>query len=228
MHQPTNELPNKASEVDFTILPTSSISTGKSQPVVPNRYRWRSSFWRVRPLLGLIAIIMLILCMLVSLVILEASNGDVTSKWSIQPTVYLAGTTAISNAALQCALAQAAPISWWYKALRGSTIKDLELDWAAGQSFPRAFVKSFKYRRMVKLFGFASLATALVLIDGPLLQRSSSVRRATTVDIVPMNVSLAPQLPPGFSVKLPEGCSELGCLHRPQWKSSKLTLGKNQ
>src|ERR1700761_2852732 len=105
-------------------------------------------------------------------------------------------STAISNAALQCALSQAAPISWWYKALRGSTVKDLELDWVAGQGFLRAFIKSFKYRRMVNLFSIASLATAIVLIDGPLLQRSSSVRRATTVDIIPMNVSLAPQLPP--------------------------------
>ena len=46
--------------------------------------------------------------------------------------VYLAIATAISNAALQCALAEAAPVSWWYKALQGSTVKDLELDWEAG------------------------------------------------------------------------------------------------
>ena len=50
---------------------------------------------------------------------------------------------------------------------------------------------------MLSLFSIASFATAFVLIDGPLLQRSSSVKRVTTVDNVPMNISLAPQLPEG-------------------------------
>jgi hypothetical protein len=118
----------------------------------------------------MLAITVTILSLMFSSLILITSNGEPTATWKIQPTVYLAIATAISNASLQCALTIAAPVSWLYKALRGSTVEDLEIDWEAGQSFVRAFIKSRKYKRAFGLLGIASLATALVLIDGPLLQ----------------------------------------------------------
>ncbi len=80
---------------------------------------------------------------------------------------------------------------------------DLELDWKAGQSFPRALISSIRYRRMFSLFSMASLATSLVLIDGPLLQRSSSVKRVITTDNVHLNMSVATQFPEGFSAYAP-------------------------
>lgn len=120
------------SALPVAISPTTTNPSESGVSVLPRRYRWRPTFWRVRPLLGVVALLTAITCLLLSLAILKASNGDPTYNWSFQPTVYLAIATAISNAALQCALSQAAPISWWYKALRGSTVKDLELDWEAG------------------------------------------------------------------------------------------------
>ena len=83
--------------------------------------------------------------------------------------------------------------------LKGCTLRDLELDYEAGESFPRAFIKSIRARRTFSVFSIASLATAVVLIDGPLLQPASSVSQATTAPTVMLNVSLAPQLPSGFS-----------------------------
>jgi hypothetical protein len=179
------------------ILPAKTATSEMDQSVHPKLYRWRPTFWRARPLLGALSLLITISCLIASFIILKISHGDITNKWTFQPAVYLAVATAISNTALQCALSLAAPISWWYKALRGTTIKDLEIDWEAGQAFPRAFIKSFKYRRMVSLFSIASFATALVLIDGPILQKSSSVQRTTINDIVPFNISIAPQLPAG-------------------------------
>ena len=90
---------------------------------------WRPSFFKIRPLLGLAALGLTILCLFVSLAVLLGSHGQSEASWYFQPTVYLAITTALSNTALNCALAQAAPVSWWHKALRGSTIRDLELEW---------------------------------------------------------------------------------------------------
>lgn len=191
--------------VNSATSPISPLWSGAEQygPILPKRYRWRPTFWRIQPLIGMLALVLTIICLLVSFAILQASHGHATINWDFQPTVYLAIATAVSNTALSCALALAAPISWWYKALRGSTVMDLELDWKAGQSFPRALISSIRYRRMFSLFSMASLATSLVLIDGPLLQRSSSVKRVITTDNVHLNMSVATQFPEGFSAYAP-------------------------
>lgn len=186
-----------ATATTLPLSPTTTLTSEDAHNALPRLYRWRPTFWRARPLLGVLFLLITICCLIASLVILNISDGDNADKWTFQPAVYLAIATAMSNTALQCALSQAAPISWWYKALRGSLVKDLELDWEAGQGFPRAFIKSFRYRRMVSLFSIASFATAFVLIDGPILQKSSSVQRATINDRIPLNISLAPQLPTG-------------------------------
>ena len=194
-----------AASCPTTISVTSPTSpwvqnNGTDEIELPKRYRWRPTFWRIRPLLGMVSIAVTIISLLVSLAILEASDGVATADWYFQPTVYLAIATACSNGGLQCALALAAPISWWYKAVRGSTIKDLELDWQAGQCYPRAFLNSIRYRRMVGWLSIASLAASLVLIDGPLLQRASSVHSALVFDEIPLNLSVVTQLPAGFSL----------------------------
>ena len=202
MITPTIDQGNEPTQKAGTVAVERLSDTQETSPPPPPSYRWRPSIWRIRPVLGLFALAVAILCMLVSLAILSASNGETVVNWYFPPTVYLAIATAVSNTALQCALALASPISWWYKALRGSSIKELEIDYEAGQSFPRAFAKSMKYRQYPSLFGIASLATALVLVDGPLLQRSSLVARATVQQNATLNISLAPELPPGFSAKL--------------------------
>ena len=66
-------------------------------------------------------------------------------------------------------------------------------------------MKSVKYGRRFSLSSMASLATALVLIDGPLLQRASSVKRPLTVDEISLDLSVATQLPEGFSARKIEG-----------------------
>ena len=97
---------------------------------------WKPSLFRIRPFVGLAALTITIVCLFASLGILLGSRGEPVSAWYFPPSVYLAIATAISNTALSAALAQAAPIRWWYKAYKGSTIRDLELEWEAGQSFP--------------------------------------------------------------------------------------------
>ena len=86
-------------------------------------YAWRPTIYRIRPFIGLAALLCTILCLFWSLGILIGPNGAPTKSWVYQPTVYLAIATAISNMSLQCALVQAIPISWWNKALKGSTIE---------------------------------------------------------------------------------------------------------
>lgn len=96
-----------------------SVKTETSDDDPERGYKWHPSVFRIRPFIGIAALVCTILCMFWSLGILIGSNGAPTETWYFQPTVYLAIATAISNMALQCALTQAAPISWWYKALNG-------------------------------------------------------------------------------------------------------------
>ena len=83
--------------------------------------------------------------------------------------------------------------------MSGSTVRDLELQWEAGQSFPRAIIRSLKQGRHLNLLTFAGILVALVVIDGPLLQRASTVQLATLNQPVTMDVELSPELPHGFS-----------------------------
>jgi hypothetical protein len=145
------------------------------------------------------ALLVAVVCLFVSLGIILGSKGAPVDSWYFQPTVYLTIATAVSNTALNAALAQAAPISWWYKACKGSTIRDLELEWEAGQSFPRAIYRSLKQGRYFNLLTISSMVVALVVVDGPLLQRSFSVHSATVNRAIVQKISIAPELPTGFS-----------------------------
>jgi hypothetical protein len=150
-------------------------------------------------LIGIAALFVAVVCLFASLGVLLGSRDAPVDSLYFQPTVYLAIATAMSNTALNAALAQAAPISWWYKACKGSTIQDLELEWEAGQSFPRAIYRSLRQGRYFNLLTISSMIVALVVVDGPLLQRSSSVHSATVNRAIVQNISIAPELPTGFS-----------------------------
>ena len=160
---------------------------------------WQPSLFRIRPFVGLAALSIAVACLFASLGVLLGSRGEPVSAWYFAPSVYLAVATAVSNTALSAALAQAAPIRWWYKACKGSTVRDLELDWEAGQSFPRAIIRGLQQGRYFNLLTLSSLVVALVVVDGPLLQRASSVHSATVNYGIVQNISITPELPTGFS-----------------------------
>ena len=82
--------------------------------------------------------------------------------------------------------------------MKGNTIKGLELEWEAGQSFMRAIIRSVKNRQIWSLLTTAGLAVALVVIDGPLLQRASSVKLTTISRNITLDIGISPELPTGF------------------------------
>ncbi|KAK3640138.1 hypothetical protein LTR56_005550 [Elasticomyces elasticus] len=161
----------------------------RSEPV------WHSSSLEVRPLLGLTALAFAIGCMLVSLAVLLASNNQAIKTWAVQPTVYLAIAAALANAALGIARYNAVPICWWHTVTRGSTIADLERQWEVGHSL----VLALRHHRRMGFTGFATVLVAIMIIDGPLLQRSVTVRLTTTTDQVTLALNLAQEVPTGFS-----------------------------
>jgi hypothetical protein len=163
--------------------------------------RAHSPWLQPRPLLGLFALLLAATCALFSLAVLLASKDQPVSRWPVQPTVYLAIASAVSNTAIGFAHTQAVPIAWWYEATKGSTLERLELQWRA--SFLVSHAVRSAHRTTV--ISAATLLVALMIIDGPLLQRASSVVVATQSKAMSLSTLLTPELPTGFSGQiLPE------------------------
>lgn len=84
-------------------------------------------------------------------------------------------TTAI-NQLLRVAFRQGAVIFWWNRAISGSTIEDLHYEWNYANDLRSTI--SLK-KRPFSLVNGAALAIAALMVNGPLLQRASTVITAT-------------------------------------------------
>jgi hypothetical protein len=130
------------------------------------------------------------------LAILLVSNNQPVANWPIQPTVYLAIVTAVANSALALARAQAVPVSWWYRASRGASVPALESHWHITNTLGGAL-----FYGKLSLLTAACIATSFAIVDGPLLQRASTVQLATVTNNITLYLTLLPELPTGFSGK---------------------------
>ncbi|MCJ1434999.1 hypothetical protein MMC27_004369 [Xylographa pallens] len=184
------------------------------QPLASDAAPWLPGILRHVPWLGFTALGISASMMAVTVAILVTSNRSPVTNWSIQPTVYLAVATAVANFTLQLAFANGVTISWWYKALQGGTISDLHHYWSFGtllcaltrvanltctSAVGNGFISIFTAGRSFNKIAFAAVCVALAVIDGPLLQRASTIiSRDVTVPIT-LNVSIAQQLPKGYT-----------------------------
>ena len=157
--------------------------------------RYKRSFLRKGPLLGLTAVLFTLLTIPASLLVLLMSNGREVISWKIQPTVYLAILTAIGNSAIRLAATQGAMVVWWSHAVRGTTYLQLHYDWKMSSG---AF-GAISAGRRTNLIAIASLCAALVVVDGPLLQRASSVSLKVPATPVELQALLVPEIPAHFT-----------------------------
>jgi hypothetical protein len=129
--------------------------------------------------------------------VLVAANQSPVSQWRITPSVVLAILIAVVNASMSFVLAEAVNYRWWFEAVDGSsTLADLERVWMYGTSFGSALMSG----RHVNLVALASVAVTILAIDGPLLQRAiSTIEKDVHVSQSPVNVTLADQIPLGYS-----------------------------
>ncbi|KAF7193218.1 hypothetical protein HII31_05444 [Pseudocercospora fuligena] len=146
---------------------------------------WEPTFLRPLPLIGIGALLASVCCLFASLGILIASDGQATEKWHPwSPSVFLAISSAFVNRATQFALVQAIPIAWWYKAYNGATLR---------------FFRAMKNARHEWGMAIAMTFCTLVVIDGPFLQKSSSVVAKQQTRPVKLNFPITPEMPSGFS-----------------------------
>ncbi|KAK3723539.1 hypothetical protein LTR37_001791 [Vermiconidia calcicola] len=153
-------------------------------------HQWRRSMFRIGSLAGLAALAFAFLQIFASYAILAASDGQTVESWSYQPNVFLAILTAISNKALAFAAVQGTVVTFWLRALKGTSLAQLHRDWAFGLHVYKAILAG----RSFSLLALACICVTLVAIDGPLLQRASTVRPEVSGEPIVLRVSIAPQV----------------------------------
>ncbi|RAH84574.1 hypothetical protein BO86DRAFT_441396 [Aspergillus japonicus CBS 114.51] len=156
---------------------------------------WQTGAWKRLPYLGLLSLLGVLLCIGFNIAILLTCNGQSVSKWSVQPSVLLAISAALSNGLLKFAMAEGAAISWWLRAIDGCTVDDLHCYW----SFPNSLYDAARNIRVANLLTFASVASVLVAVDSPLYQRALTIVTDTVAHQTPLSVKIARQIPEGYT-----------------------------
>ncbi|KAK5689818.1 hypothetical protein LTR97_012577 [Elasticomyces elasticus] len=187
----TIEVIDEKSTTSISVTSSAPRESAKSSSIGTRLSRWAQP----RPITGLLTLLVVFGCVLFTAAILIASNKRPVDKWIIQPTVYLAIATAVANSALSYAFTQAAVVAWFYRASKGTTILGLERTWEASYSVVHAISQG----RNTSLVAIAAILVALMIVDGPLLQRSSTVVVATQSNMMTVNFTLTPEVPKGLS-----------------------------
>lgn len=138
---------------------------------------WKPGFWARLPWAGLLSILGAVIATAATIAVLTSSNGKPTSEWPterfpIQPAVILAILTTVANALISWALYDGVVIAWWTKMLRGASLKECHNYWEHGSSAWNAFLAGRDFNKIAN----ACLLAFLVFVDGPLLQRASSIQ----------------------------------------------------
>ncbi|CZR51353.1 uncharacterized protein PAC_01228 [Phialocephala subalpina] len=158
-------------------------------------FQWLPGLWTHIPIPGILAIIGALICVAGTIAVLVRSDGMPVTHWTLSPTVYIALMTTGTNMLTRFAFHEGNKISWWYRATRGGTLRDLHTRWESGDGFWGALGAG----RNFNLVSLASLAATFIVIDQPLIQRASTIVPATSVGFVNVTASIAPEIPYGYT-----------------------------
>ena len=159
-------------------------------PRRPTYRSWRHRSLRPGPLSGILSLLLSIGSIFASLGVLAGSNHAPTKSWTTPPSTYLAICTAVANLAIRYACIQGVIIAWWSRALRGSILAKLHYDWCSGTTLKDALTSGSH----MGWLGLACISSTLVFVDGPLIQRASTTSLVPVNQIVPLNITMAPEI----------------------------------
>lgn len=136
----------------------------------------RDSLWRILPWTGIGSLILAFCCGIAALVIGIVSNGLPLNSWTLstgplQPSVLLSFVATFANAFLRVAFVDGVTVQWWLQAHHGLSVEELCALYIHGYTTKGLSRMLSRFSRVT----FAAFAMILLLADGPLLQRASSV-----------------------------------------------------
>ncbi|KAM0257180.1 hypothetical protein ACHAQJ_004541 [Trichoderma viride] len=198
---PTEHNPKATSPLvdEVSDSPAQTLLHGKHEMISPGQQKqgtqWSPGMLKQFPYRGVLALIGCVLCIAASVVILMTSDGQPVTDWSISPAVYLAFLTTVLNALARFAFSEGYKISWWSAAIRGTTVSHLHRYWAGGDSVLSVVLPG----RGFGIVSLAKLATTLIAIDQPLIQRASSIVPRQLTTSVTVTAPIAPEIPYGYT-----------------------------
>ncbi|KAI5812855.1 hypothetical protein BZA77DRAFT_390373 [Pyronema omphalodes] len=157
-----------------------------------------------QPLRATVALLLASASAVASIVILLSSNNQPVDEWfghRSSPTVMLAVCAVVANISVQYALSEGLSIQWWLQAAPNrrniSSYKRLRDIYEQGTSVWVAVWGGLRLKS--NRAGFACVASVIVALNGPLLQRASKVESVLYTTDVDIMTNLAAEAPFGFS-----------------------------
>ncbi|KAL3464544.1 hypothetical protein BJX64DRAFT_286352 [Aspergillus heterothallicus] len=147
-----------------------------NQAVDTQAIAWEPGVWRRAPWKSFFSIIAFMICIGALVAILFNSNGKAVDSWPrssmpISVSVLLSLIVGIANVCLTIALNQGYTVSWWLKAMQGAELRRLQFDLGIQHDISALLGRG----RTVNKFALAAIISLIVsIIDGPLIQRSST------------------------------------------------------
>ena len=139
------------------------------------------------------ALLLALLCGVAIVVVLIKADDLPLEGWrvsghDVQPTVLISIFATVANALFRFAFTEAVTISWWTRSLKGTNIRELHQCWNYGQSS----VATFWPGRSLAFVAIASLSTLVIMIDGLILQRASTVQTITRLEHKNLTLHVSP------------------------------------
>ncbi|GAB1315572.1 hypothetical protein MFIFM68171_05782 [Madurella fahalii] len=155
------------------------------------------SFFKWTPWLGIVSLTTMLACTVASAIVVAASHDKEVGSWKIQPAVWLAIFSAISNIAFSSALATGIAVCFWLRAELGSELSQLHYIWDHGRGI--GFLSAFRAGSDARKV--ALLATAAYIVQfasGPLLQRATYQVTEDRVNQGVMFLDISNRIPDGW------------------------------
>jgi hypothetical protein len=156
---------------------------------------WQSGLLKHLPWTGLLSLLAALLCGIGAFLVANDFDDKPLDHWTIraavvQPTVLLSVLATLSKACLGYAFTTGITIFWWKSAVTGTSLYQLHVSYQQSNSLQGILGT----RPKLNSVAVASVATLLLMAEGPLFQRALHVttknRHVDTVLTVPISSSL--------------------------------------
>lgn len=155
----------------------------------PKGSKWEAGLRKHIPWTAVSSLVVFVLCCVALAAVLSTSDGREVTTWprpkqDIPVSVMLALAVNIANLCLSIALSKSYEIAWWLRALKGAELRRLQFD----LDIQRHLSAMIGENTRIDSFAIAAMISfAVSVLDGPLIQRASSV---TTTTFQPVDVDV--------------------------------------
>ena len=191
------KIPTMAKSLAYSAVPASKDGEGATTPptrtMSTTRRLWRPGFFRRMPWTGFISIFLALGCAIAAASIALQSDGKRIGHWHIngyvvEPAVLLSIFATVANALLVYAFTQGATIHWWTAAFKGATLAQLH----SSYHYASGALAIFSSISALNTVALASIMMPILLMDGPLLQRSVGLEQRMSFNQTNQTIPISP------------------------------------